>query len=606
MPLKQYGDLLVTYLRPQGSRVLLLTGLLFGGIGLQLINPQVIRYFIDTAQLRGSQSALLGAALLFLIIALVGRAITLATDYVAENVGWTATNALRADLTLHCLRLDMSFHKKRTPGELIERIDGDVTALANFFSRFVVNVLGNAMLVMGVLALLFREDARVGAGLALYTMVTLLALRALQNVAVARWTAERQADAELFGFVEERISGTEDIRASGAEPYVMNRLYHLMRGTLEKNRAARMMSNVTYVITNFLFVMGYAVGLALGAYLYTQGQVTIGAAFLIVYYIGMLSGPLENIRTQAQDLQQATASINRVGELFRTQSRTPAPTPQQTEAKPVPALPSGPLAVTFQNVCFAYDEAETINNDSMTGDGLSPPVVLHDVSFHLSPGKVLGLLGRTGSGKTTLSRLLFRLYDPTSGAIRFGDVDIRDTALQDLREHIGMVTQDVQLFQATVRDNLTFFNRRIGDDQIERVLKELRLWDWVQSLPDGLNTPLASGGQGLSAGEAQLLAFTRVFLKNPSLVILDEASSRMDPVTLNLLDQAVDRLFHAPPRTGIIIAHRLQTVQRADDILILENGRVVEYGAREQLAADPGSRFYSLLSAGAGLEEALA
>ncbi len=593
MPLKQYGDLLVTYLRPQRSKVLLLAGLLFGGIGLQLINPQVIRYFIDTAQSRGPQSALLGAALVFLVIALAGRAITLATDTVAENVGWTATNALRADLTLHCLRLDMSFHKKRTPGELIERIDGDVTALANFFSRFVVNVLGNAALVIGILVLLFREDARVGAGLALYTVVTLLALRAIQNVAVARWTAERQANAQLFGFVEERISGTEDIRASGAEPYVMNRLYHLMRGTLEKNRAARMTSNVTYVITNFLFVMGYAVGLALGAYLYTQGQVTIGAAFLIVYYIGMLSGPLENIRAQAQDLQQATASIDRVGELFRAQSRI-----QRAKAKLIPALPSEPLAVAFQNVCFAYDEAETVNDDSTTGDRPSLPVVLHDVSFHLSPGKVLGLLGRTGSGKTTLSRLLFRLYDPTSGAIRFGDVDIRDIPLSDLREHIGMVTQDVQLFQATVRDNLTFFNRRIGDDQIERMLKELRLWNWVQSLPDGLNTLLAAGGQGLSAGEAQLLAFTRVFLKNPGLVILDEASSRMDPVTENLLDQAVDRLFHAPPRTGIIIAHRLQTVQRADDILILENGRVLEYGARERLAADPGSRFYGLLQRG--------
>ena len=604
MPLKQYSDLLATYLRPQWSRVLLLVGLLFGSIGLQLINPQVIRYFIDTAQLRGPHSALLGAAALFLVIALVERAITLASDYVAENVGWTATNALRADLTLHCLQLDMSFHKKRTPGELIERIDGDVTALANFFSRFVVNVLGNAVLVTGILVLLFREDVRVGAGLALYTAVTLLALRALQNVGVALWTAERQADAELFGFVEERISGTEDIRASGAEPYVMNRLYHLMRGTLEKNRAARMMSNVTYVITNFLFVMGYAVGLALGAYLYTQGQVTIGAAFLIVYYIGMLSGPLENIRAQAQDLQQSTASIDRVGELFRTQSRIPAETLRWTEAKPVSALPSGPLAVTFQNVCFAYDEAETINHDSTMGDGPSLPVVLRDVTFHLSPGKVLGLLGRTGSGKTTLSRLLFRLYAPTAGAIRFGDVDIRDIAVQDLREHIGMVTQDVQLFQATVRDNLTFFNRRIGDDQIERVLKELRLWDWVRSLPDGLNTRLAAGGQGLSAGEAQLLAFTRVFLKNPGLVILDEASSRMDPVTENLLDRAVDRLFHAPPRTGIIIAHRLQTVQRADDILILENGSVVEYGARERLAADPGSRFYSLLQT--GLEEALA
>jgi ATP-binding cassette subfamily B protein len=155
-----------------------------------------------------------------------------------------------------------------------------------------------------------------------------------------------------------------------------------------------------------------------------------------------------------------------------------------------------------------------------------------------------------------------------------------------------------------VRDNLTFFNRRIGDDQIERVLQELRLWDWFQTLPMGLDTQLAAGGQGLSAGEAQLLAFTRVFLRNPGLVILDEASSRLDPATETRLERAVDRLFHAPRRTGIIIAHRLRTVQRADDILILENGRVIEYGPREELARDPRSRFYSLLQT--GLEEVLA
>ena len=231
-------------------------------------------------------------------------------------------------------------------------------------------------------------------------------------------------------------------------------------------------------------------------------------------------------------------------------------------------------------------------------------MVLRDISFRLEPGKVLGVLGRTGSGKTTLTRLLFRLYDPASGSIRLNEVDIRNVALDGLRERVGMVTQDVQLFQATVRDNLTFFNRRIGDDQIERVLKELHLWDWFQTLPKGLGTQLAAGGQGLSAGEAQLLAFTRVFLRNPGLVILDEASSRLDPATETLLEHAVDRLFHAPRRTGIIIAHRLRTVHRADDILILDNGRVIEYGPREELARDRKSRFYSLLQI--GLEEALA
>ena len=597
--LHRYEGLLVRYLKPQWLKVALLTALLFGGIGLQLANPQVIRYFLDATQSGGSQSALLFAAGLFIAFALAQQLSALGATYVGQDVGWKATNALRKDLALHCLRLDMSFHKTRTPGELIERIDGDVTALANFFSQFAIRMLGNAVLVIGILILLCREDVRVGVGLTVYTSATLVVLSAIQRLAVARWAAARQSAAEQYGFVEERISGAEDIRANGAMPYVMRRLYQLMRDRLEKGRAAFLMSSLTFNLTNLLSVAGYAIGLALGVYLYGEGRVTIGAAYLIVAYVGMLSTPLQNIREQVQDLQQAAASLQRVDELFRLQPQVrdavvgAGVTPVLgTDARPAPTLPHGALSIQFHDVSFSYaDNGEDGN-------------VLHNVSFHLPPGKVLGVLGRTGSGKTTLTRLLFRLYDSTAGAIRLGGVDVRDVALSDLRARVGMVTQDVQLFQATLRDNLAFFNPRIGDEQMERALQELRLWDWLRSLPDGLSTKLAAGGQGLSAGEAQLLAFTRVFLKDPGLVILDEASSRLDPATENLLERAVDRLFHAPRRTGLVIAHRLQTVQRADDILILEDGRVSEYGPREQLAADPASRFYSLLKT--GLEEALA
>jgi ATP-binding cassette subfamily B protein len=193
------------------------------------------------------------------------------------------------------------------------------------------------------------------------------------------------------------------------------------------------------------------------------------------------------------------------------------------------------------------------------------------------------------------------LYDPDAGSVRLAGMDLREVRLDDLRQRVAMVTQDVQLFQATVRDNLTFFNRLIPDERLEHVLRQLRLWEWVQSLPKGLDTPLA-GGQSLSAGEAQLLAFARVFLKDPGLVILDEASSRLDPATETLMERAVDRLFSE--RTGVVIAHRLKTVQRADDILLLENGCVAEYGSRAALASDPASRFHRLLET--GLEEALA
>jgi ATP-binding cassette, subfamily B, bacterial len=227
--------------------------------------------------------------------------------------------------------------------------------------------------------------------------------------------------------------------------------------------------------------------------------------------------------------------------------------------------------------------------------------VLTDVSFRLPAGAVLGLLGRTGSGKTTLARLLPRFYDPAAGAIRLGGAPIHAATVAELRRRVGLVTQDVQLFQASVRDNLTFFNPAADDARILAVLDDLGLGAWFRSLPAGLDTELIAGG-GLSAGEAQLLAFARAFLADPGLVILDEASSRLDPATERLIERAIDTLLAG--RTGIIIAHRLATVQRADEILILEDGRILEAGERTRLAADPTSRFHQLLRT--GLEEVLA
>ena len=201
-----------------------------------------------------------------------------------------------------------------------------------------------------------------------------------------------------------------------------------------------------------------------------------------------------------------------------------------------------------------------------------------------------------------MARLIFRLYDPQSGCIEINGEDVRNAHLETLRRNIAIVTQDVQLFRASVRDNLTFFDRSISDEQILATLEELELADWYRSLPQGLDTELDTGSRSLSAGEAQLLAFTRVFLRNPGLVILDEASSRLDPATEQRLERAVDKLLQN--RTAIIIAHRLGTVHRADEIMILDAGRVSEYGDRKQLAADPDSRFYQLLQT--GLEEVLA
>jgi ATP-binding cassette subfamily B protein len=214
---------------------------------------------------------------------------------------------------------------------------------------------------------------------------------------------------------------------------------------------------------------------------------------------------------------------------------------------------------------------------------------------------VLGLLGRTGSGKTTLARLLLRLYDPDQGEITLSGVRPQDATLHTVRQRVGLVTQNVELFRASVRQNLTLFNPAVTDARLLAILEDLELSGWLAGLPAGLDTELAAGGSNLSAGQAQLLAFARVFLADPGLVILDEASSRLDPATEGLVDRAVDRLLQ--DRTGIIIAHRLATVQRADEILILDQGTVLEHGRRTDLVHDKSSHFGQLLQT--GMEEML-
>ncbi|NWG22636.1 MAG: ABC transporter ATP-binding protein [Chloroflexi bacterium] len=592
--IRQYSVLLIAYLAPQRARVALLAILIPASIGLQLAAPQVLRTFIDATQQGIEHGPLLAVGALFLGLALGQRLAGFAALYLSEYIGWNATNALRADLARHCLQLDMGFHKQRTPGELIERIDGDSSALAGFFSQFTVKVLGNTLLVLGILAMLWREAWRVGLGLSLYTVLAFAALVGLQRVATTRWIDVSRRRAELFGFIEERIGGAEDIRASGSEAHILEQHAVLSQRGLEAERGALMAGNITSAATTFLFVAGYAIGLALGAWLYASGQASVGTAFLVVYYIGMLAPPLERIREQAEDLQRAASGIARIEELRRLSPRV--------HERPIATLPAGALDVIFDDVTFEYDDDAAEDRASAIASKASPRTtgpVLHNISFRLDAGTVLGLLGRTGSGKSTITRLLFRLYDPGAGSIRLNGHDLRDLAFDDLRTRVGIVTQEVQLFNATLRDNLTLFSRRIDDAEIERALGELGLRDWALRLPHGLDTRLGVGAVGLSAGEAQLLAFARVFLRNPGLIILDEASSRLDPATERLLEQAIDRLLAG--RTGIIVAHRLATVQRADMIAILDSGRLAEYGPRARLAADPASRFAALLRRGLGL-----
>lgn len=582
--------MLLRYLRPQGRRISALGLFLFASTATQLVSPLIVRQFIDTAQRGGahvSLSVLWMLAGAFIAIAIVTQLLQIGATYFSEQLAWAATNRLRADLATHTLHLDMSYHTATSPGDLIERVDGDVAALANFFSQFVLQILGGALLLLGIFAVLMTQDWRIGSALSVVAVVAGFTMHAMRNVAREQWERVRNAFSAFSAFLEERLAGLEDIRANGGGAHAMRRFAELNRELAASNIAAIRRGQWIYLVASALFSLGFAVALAVGAHLYLIHAVTIGTVFMFMQYAGMMAQPIVLIGTQLQQFQTAQASLARIRTLLAVQ-----PTLLDGPGLPWAGLHKAAPRVGFEHLEFAYR---------------ADAPVLRDVSLTLEPGAVLGLLGRTGSGKTTLTRLLFRLYDPVCGRITFDGEDIRAATLAELRGRIGLVTQEVQLFDASVRDNATLFDRTVSDDRIVEVLADLGLGDWLARQPRGLDTVLAAGG-GLSAGEAQLLAFARVFLKDPGLVVLDEASSRLDPASDRLIERALDKLLgvqgQGARRTAIIIAHKLSTVDRADRIAILDRGRVLETGPRAALAADPGSAFAKLLATGA--EEALA
>ncbi|HEY4028012.1 MAG TPA: ABC transporter ATP-binding protein [Candidatus Dormibacteraeota bacterium] len=573
--------LLRAYVLPHAGWLALLGVFLAGTTALQLSGPLLTRRFIDLARGGAGAGDLAWTAGAYVASAVAVQVISVADSYVAGGVAWRATNRLRDDLFLHCMRLDLPFHHEHTPGALIERIDGDVTTLQNLFSSFLVNLAGNILLLICVLAILFAVDWRIGLYMTLFAALVLTVLHRLRRRAVGAWRVERQVSAELFGYLEEVLGATEDIRSSGATPYATRAFQRRSRALRRARLRAFVVVAVVVGMTLAMLEPGVAGALWLAGLLLERHGVSLGTVYLVFNYAVLLTGPLEHIGHEVRDLQSAGAGAARIAELLARQPVLDEP------ALPAASLPDHALPVAFERVWFAYGDGEP---------------VLRDVRFELPAGEVLGVLGPTGSGKTTLARLLVRFYDPGRGAVRIGGRDLREVRRESLRAHVALVPQEVQLMNATVRDNLALFDASVPDARILQAVEDLGLASLMARLPGGLDTVLAPGGADLSAGEAQLLALARALLLDPGLVVLDEASSRIDPATERMLDAAMDRLLRG--RTAVVIAHRLSTIERADRILVLEHGRVREEGPRAALLADGSSRLSELLRA--GLEETLA
>lgn len=568
--------LVLRQLRPGRRATLALGAAILAATVLPLAAPQLTRTFVDGAIAGESTRMLILTALGYLALAVSGQLARMLTSWLASRLAWDGTNRLRESTAEYALGLDLAYHGQHTPGEMIERVDGDVVALADFTVAFLLDVVVSLLLLAGVLVVVLTVDVRIGAALAIYCGLVGVAMVRVQRLAVPAATRVRERFAAMFGGLEEQLAAAEDIRANGAGHHMVNRHHQANAEVYRADLHAERIGGGLFAGTTIAFAAGTALVLGLAAWTQQAGALTVGTAVLLFQYTQMVRTPFERLIDQLQNYQKALAAVSRIGSLLAERPTLVPP------ARPRPLPASGPLSLELEQVGFAYPDDQV--------------PVLSGVNLHLAPGQTLGLVGRTGSGKTTVARMALRLYDPTEGAVRLGGVDLRETDPESLRRRVAIVTQDVQLFAASVRDNLTLFRPGLAsDDRLRSLLAEVGLGRWLAELPDGLDTVLGPLGGGVSAGEGQLLAFARAFLTDPGLVVLDEASSRLDPATEQRIEAAVDLLL--ANRTGVLIAHRLSSLSRVDQIAVVDSGRVVEYGPRQVLAADPDSRFGHLLDA---------
>lgn len=550
---------LAALLQPFRRRVLALGAFAAIGAAIPLVGPLLLRLIIDRAVAGEPTSALITPAAGYVAAAVVSQIIAVAVLWSATRLTWRVTDAARVELTDHVLAHDLSFHNGHTPGELVERVDGDLTAVSDHLADFAVTLMGVAFTLVGMVIVVSVIDWRIGIALAGYVVIAGFAFAKVKDRAVAEAEAERGAMAQLYGGIEERLVGVDDLRANGAGHHAMSRFGRDARTAL--GAAVRRERQVVWLWHGATGgVAGGAVfALTAGVVGVNAGWISIGTAFLLFQYTQLMQQPLDQIIDQLQQIQKAAGAMLRVRDLLLSQPATPP--------ADGPAVPQRPIAVSFDGVVFSYGDEP----------------VLEGIDLTVGPGRSVGIVGPTGTGKSTLGRLLTRSMAPRDGTIRLGDVDLAELGEADLRATLGVVPQDVAIFNASLRDNVTLFDAAVSDDDVLQALRDVGLENLAAG-PDGLHRTLDGDGGGLSAGETQLIALSRVFLRDPAVVLLDEATSRVDPETEAVVLGSIDRLLRG--RTALVIAHRLSTLEHVDDIAVLDHGRVVEYADRATLLAD--------------------
>jgi ATP-binding cassette, subfamily B, bacterial len=577
-------------LRPHRRELMLYGAVLALATAVPMGSSLVLSRFVRLAIERAPSSRLAPLAIAYAALGLAASVMTIITTWRSTLLAWRITNDLRNDLASYVLHADLSFHRDRTPGELVSRVDGDITAMTEFLATVVARVIAIVALGIGAVLVCAVVEPAIAPAVAVGLLFVGAVTWSQRDTPTPATVADRAAEADTLSTAEQYLAGADDIAALGASNYAISNMADKVTVAVlagrKRVRAQMMMQGaVRLALAGAEFIV-----IAYGAIVLRRGLVDVAGIVLAFRLVLAVRSPVEQLIWRLQEAAGASGAATRVLELVRE---------QRTIIGGDARLPAGPLGVSLQDARLVYDDADA-DEAALEGLTLAVPV-----------GRHLGLVGRTGSGKTSVARLVLRLVSPTGGAIVLGDglaaTDLASVDEVDLRRRVTAVPQDVQLFPGTVRDNVTLF-AAFDDAPVQAALEAVGLGDWLASLPDGLDTRLASDNRdddgsrvGLSAGQAQLLSVARALLRDPDVVVLDEATSRIDPATQEAIGAAMQQLLHG--RTAIVIAHRLATLDLCDDIAVLANGELVEHGSRVALAADPTSRYAQLRAAGDSAEE---
>ena len=499
-------------------------------------------------------------------------------EILLNTVGQKVMFDIRTEIFTKLQRQEVAYYDKNPVGRIITRLTNDVDALNELFTSGVIDVLGDLVIIFAIVGMMFYLDWK----LALVSLLTIPLLFAATNWFRKRarigFDKVRTRNAKLNAFLQEYISGAQTVQLFNAEERAQRRFAEINDDYRNANIETIYYYSIFYPMVDFISTIGIAVVIWFGGYQILIGAsasgqaLTIGIVIAFVQYSQQLFQPIRDLSDKFNILQAAIVASHRIFLLLD------APVEIESPARPKKTGKSTGR-IEFQNVWFAYKENEW---------------VLKDVSFSINPGESIALVGHTGSGKTTVTNLLMRFYDIQKGKILLDGVDVRDWDLRDLRENFAVVLQDVFLFSGSIEENIRLGNEEISDEKILWAANEVHADEFVRELEGGYESLVKERGAGLSVGQKQLISFARALAFDPTILILDEATSSIDTETEQLIQQAVDRVMRE--RTSLVIAHRLSTIQKCDRIMVFHHGELREAGTHNQLLGKRGLywRLYQL------------